>query len=131
LPVFFPPEGGLGHAPVHRQPGPIDPLPVVVGHQAVLPQFLKDARLDPLLKAVMGRGTGAELGGVQGLPLAAGAQHEKDGLHAEAVGRARPAAAEAVSVFVFGEQGGDGLPQIVGDAPSIGNRMFVHGRVSA
>src|SRR5579864_3896245 len=57
LPVFFPPEGCLGHAPVQRQPRPIDSLPVVVGHQAVLPQILKDARLDPLLKAVVGGGS--------------------------------------------------------------------------
>jgi hypothetical protein len=97
----------------------------------VFPQHLKDARLDPLLKAVVGSGTGAELGGVQGLPLAAGAQHEQDGLHADAVGLARPTAAEAVGVFMFGKQGGDGLPQIVGDAPRIGDGMFVHGRVSA
>src|SRR3984893_5429688 len=58
LPVFFPPEGRLGQAPVHTQPGPIDPLPVVVGHQAVLPQGQKDAGRDPLLEAVVGRGTG-------------------------------------------------------------------------
>src|SRR6266853_6019026 len=53
LPVFFPPEGRLGHAPVHTQPVPVDPLPVVVGHQAVLPQRQKDAGLDPLLEAVV------------------------------------------------------------------------------
>src|SRR5947209_17209048 len=63
LPVFFPPEGRLGHAPVHTQPGPVDPLPVVVGHQAVFPQRRKDAGLDPLLKAIVGGGSGAEAGG--------------------------------------------------------------------
>jgi len=76
----------------------------------VLPQGQKDAGLDPLLEAVVGGGTGAEAGGVQGLPLAAGAQHEEDGLHAGAVGRARTSAAEAVGVFMFGKQRGDGLP---------------------
>ena len=131
LPVFFPPEGRLGHAPVHTQPGPIDPLPVVVGHQAVLPRGQKDSGLDPLPEAVVGGGTGAEAGGVQGLPLAAGARHEEDGLHADAVGRARPTPAEAVGVFMFGEQRGDGLPQVVGDAPIVRDRTFVHGRVSA
>src|SRR6516165_8759363 len=54
LPVFFPPEGCLGHAPVHRQPGPVDPLPVVVGHQAGLPHGLEDAFFHPALEAVVG-----------------------------------------------------------------------------
>lgn len=103
MPVFFPPEGCLGHAPVHTQPGPIDALAVLVGQQAVLPEFLEDAGLDPLLKAVVGGGSGAKLGGVQGFPLAAGAQHEEDGLHAETVGFAGPSAAEAVGVGVLGQ----------------------------
>src|SRR6516162_8368842 len=75
FPVFFPPEGRLGHAPVHAQPGPVDPLPVVVGQQARLPQRPEDAFLDPALEAVVGRRARAEAGGVQGLPLAAGAEH--------------------------------------------------------
>jgi hypothetical protein len=131
FPVFFPPEGRLGQAPVHTQPGPVEALPVVVGVQAVLPERLEDAGPHPLLKAVVGGGGGAELGGVQGLPLAAGAQHEEDGLQADAVGRARPAAAEAVRVLVLGEQRGDGLPQVVGDAPFVRDRALVHGRASA
>ena len=131
LPVFFPPEGRLGHAPVHTQPVPVDALPVVVGHQAVFPERLEEAGTHPLLEAVVGRGPRAEAGGVQGLPLTAGAQHEEDGLQADAVGRARPAASETVRVFVFGEQRRDGLPQVVGDAPSIGDGTFVHGRDSA
>ena len=97
----------------------------------MLPRGQKDSGLDPLPEAVVGGGTGAEAGGVQGLPLAAGARHEQDGLHTDAVGRARPAAAEAVRVFVLGEQRGDGLPQVIGDAPFVGNGVFVHGRVSA
>src|SRR5665213_1769609 len=60
LPVFFPPERCLRHAPVHRQPGPVDSLPVVVSHQARLPHRQKDARLHPLLEAVVGRGAGAK-----------------------------------------------------------------------
>ena len=58
LPVFFPPEGGLGHAPIHRQPGPVQPLQAIVFQQALLPELEEDAGLDPLLKAVMGGGTG-------------------------------------------------------------------------
>src|SRR5205807_3174670 len=54
LPVFFPPEGRLGQAPVHRDPGPVQALPVVVGHQAGLPEGLEDARRDPFLETVVG-----------------------------------------------------------------------------
>src|ERR1700677_4352801 len=66
LPVFFPPEGCLGHAPVHTQPLPVDPLDAVVVEQTGLPPLGKDARLDPFLKAVVSGGSGTELGGVQG-----------------------------------------------------------------
>jgi len=87
--------------------------------------------LDPLLKTVVGGGSGAELGGVQSLPLAARAQHEEDGLHADAIRLAGSAPAEAVGVWVFGQQRGDGLPEIIGDAPIVRDGLFVHGRVSA
>jgi len=97
----------------------------------VLPEFLEDAGLNPFLKAVVGGGSGAELGGSQGLPLAAGTQHEEDGLHADAVGLAWPTAAKAVGVFMFGQQGSDGLPEIIGDSPIVRERLFVHGRASA
>src|ERR1700730_688926 len=63
LPVFFPPEGRLGHAATHTQPGPVDPLQAVVFEQAALPHLEEDARADILLEAVVGRGAGAELGG--------------------------------------------------------------------
>src|SRR5437763_12276551 len=71
LPVFFPPQRRLGHAPVHRQPRPVDPRPVVVGQQARLPQPPEEAGPHPLLEAVVGGRAGAEAGGVQRLPLAA------------------------------------------------------------
>src|SRR5205085_10415397 len=79
LPVFFPPEGRLGQAPVHRQPGPVQALQAVVFEQARLPHLQEDAGLDPLLEAVVGGRARAELGGIQRLPLAAGAQAEEDG----------------------------------------------------
>jgi len=119
LPVFFPPERRLGHAAVHAQPGPVDPLALVVGQQAGLPHLLKHAGPDPFLEAVVGGGAGAKAGGVEGLPLAAGAEDEEDGLHADAVGGARPAAPEAMGVLVFGEQQGDAVPQVVGDVPLV------------
>jgi hypothetical protein len=126
LPVFFPPEGCLGHTPVHAQPGPVDPLPFVVGQQAALPHCQEDAGADPLLEAIVGRGARAEAGGVQRLPLAAGAQDVEDGLHANAVGRARLAAAEPVGVGVFGNHKGDSLPQVIGDGPLIDHTRLVH-----
>jgi hypothetical protein len=67
----------------------------------------------------MGGGTGAKAGGVQGLPLTAGAEDEEDGLHANAVGSTWPAAAKAVRVFVLGEQQSDAFPQVVRDMPLV------------
>jgi hypothetical protein len=96
-------------------------VPLVVGQQARLPHFLEDAGRGPLLEAVVGGGTGAKAGGVQGLPLAAGAEDEEDGLHADAIGGPRPAAAEAMGVFVFGEQQSDAFPQVVGEVPLVHN----------
>jgi hypothetical protein len=58
--------------------------------------------------------------------LAAGAEDEEDGVHADAVGGGRPPAAEAVGVLAPGDELGDGLPEVVGDAPVIGDRTFVH-----
>jgi hypothetical protein len=74
----------------------------------------------------MGRGAGAKLRGVQGLPLAAGAEDEEDGLHADPVGLAGPAAAEAVGVGVLGQQDGDDLPEVVGQAPLFRDGSIVH-----
>jgi hypothetical protein len=87
---------------------------------------LEDAGLDPLLEAVVGSRSWAKLGGVQRLPLAAGAEDEEDGLHANAIRGARAAAAEAVGVLVLGDQQGDGFPEVVGNAPCIGDGTFVH-----
>src|SRR5438067_5705666 len=41
-PVFFPPEGGLGHAPVQAQPAPVDALQAVVFQEARLPHLEED-----------------------------------------------------------------------------------------
>src|SRR6516225_6203775 len=81
LPVFFPPERGLGHRPVHRQPRPVEPLQLVVFLQAGGPQAEEDAGQSPLLKAAVGRTLGADTGGRQRAPRAAGAQDEEDGVH--------------------------------------------------
>src|SRR5271166_773290 len=135
LPVFFPPERRLGHAPVHAEPGPVDPFPVVVGPQARLPHRLEDTRRDPFLEAIMGGGTRTKAGGVQSLPLTARAKHEEDGFHAHAVRSTRPAPAEAMRVFVFGKQQSNAFPQIVWDMPLVHDRHIhkrgvVHGCTS-
>jgi hypothetical protein len=128
LPVFFPPEGCLGHAPVHAQPLPVDTLQAGVFQQPRLPQRREDPRSDPLLKAVMRRGPRAELGGVQRFPLATGAQHEQDGIHADPVGRAWPSTAEAMGIDVAGQVHLNFTPQGVRDTPVVGNRVWVHDR---
>src|SRR5207302_2925376 len=125
LPVFFPPERRLGAAAVHAQPGPVDAHEEVVLQQAHLPELLEDAGPDPLLEAVVGGRAGDEAGGVQGLPLAAGAEHEENGVQAIAVGLAGPSAAELVGVGVVRQPGFELFPQFVGDPPSIG-RLALH-----
>lgn len=85
----------------------------------MIPQRLENAGLHPLLKAIVGRGSGTKAGGVQCFPLAAGAEDEEDGFHTDAVGGTWASAAEAMGVGMFGEQGGDGLPEIIGDAPIV------------
>jgi len=52
----------------------------------------------------MGRGMGAEVGGVQGGPLTAGAQHVEDGVGTPPIGGARLTPAKAMGIPVLGEQ---------------------------
>lgn len=73
LPVFFPPERGLGHGSVQRLPLPIDPLEVLVFLEGDGPQLAEEALFDQPLEIAMDGAAGAELPR-DGLPLAAGAQ---------------------------------------------------------
>jgi hypothetical protein len=75
----------------------------VVGEQAAFPHLAEDAGADPLLEAVVRCRAGAEACGIQRLPLAAGAENKEDGFHADAVGGARPTAAETMGVTMFGQ----------------------------
>ena len=50
----------------------------------------------PLLEAAMGRGTGADAGGIQGVPLASGAEDEEDAVHGPAIGDPGVVAAQGV-----------------------------------
>jgi hypothetical protein len=119
LPVFFPPERGLGHRPVGGQPLPVDPLAEVVLQQAGLPQLEEHAGPHPLLEAVVGGGALADPGRVQGLPLAARAQDEEDPVHAGPVGDAGPAAAEAVGVHPGRQEHLQVAPERVRDPPAV------------
>jgi hypothetical protein len=85
-----------------------------------IPQFLKDAGRDPLLKAVVGRGFGTQVGLVQGLPLAAGAEDVENGVSAAAVGNARSPTAEAVRVEANGNKRLKDGPEGIRDAEAAG-----------
>src|SRR5262249_12146754 len=125
-PVFFPPERGLAHRPVHGQPGPVDAHEVVVLQEARLPELQEDALADPLLEAVVRRRAGAEAGGIEGVPLAAGAQDVEDGAQTLPVRAPGPAAAEAVGVPACGYPALQLLPQLVGDAPLVRRGLLAH-----
>jgi hypothetical protein len=127
LPVFFPPEGCLGHAPVHTQPFPVNALQTVILQESGLPKRQEYASGDPLLEPIVGRGTGAELRRIQCFPLATGAQDEEDGVHAHTIGRAWPTTAKAMRVHVLRQVDCDLDPEIIGDAPLIGNEVRFHG----
>jgi hypothetical protein len=126
LPVFFPPEGCLGQAPVPAHERPVDALLAIVVEQAWLPELQEDARFDPLLEAVVGGGAGTELGGIKGLPRNAGAQDEEDGIGTNAVRGAWLAAAEGVGVHVLGDAKLHDFPEFLGDAPVVGDVRRVH-----
>jgi hypothetical protein len=91
-----------------------------------VPHLLENAGGDPLLEAVVGRGTGTEAGGVQRLPLAAGTQHKEDGFHADPIGSAWSTAAEAVRVLMLGEQQLELQPQVLWQTPLIHHRDLFH-----
>src|SRR5947209_6326990 len=114
-PVFFPRQGRLAHRPIHRKPTPVDAVEAVVLGQTCLPEAQKEAVLDPLLKAVVGRRAGANAGGRQRVPLATGPQHEKDALRALTIRHAGPPAAKAVGVFVRRQERFHQRPKLIAD----------------
>jgi hypothetical protein len=77
----------------------------------------------------MGGGVRAEVRGIQGGPLAAGAQHVEDGVGTLAVGGARLAPAKAMGIPVLGQQALQQRPQGIRHAKA--GRYFVHGCSSA
>jgi hypothetical protein len=101
-------------------------LQAVVVEQPQLPQGLEDTGLDPLLEAVVGGGTGAILGGIERLPLTAGAEDEEDGIGTDAISRAWPSPTEAVGIHMPRNTDFHDLPHVIGDAPVVGNRGSFH-----
>ena len=126
LPVFFPPEGCLGHASIHTQPFPVDALQTVILQESGLPQRQKHAVGHPLLEAIVGSGPRAELRRVQGLPLATGTQDEENGVHAHPIGSAWPTTTKAMRIHVLRQVDCDLDPEIIGNAPLIGNEVRFH-----
>jgi hypothetical protein len=90
----------------------------------------KDAGPNPLLKAIVGGGPRTELGGIQGFPLTAGAQDEKDGIGTDAVGGARSAAAERMGIDVGRDGDFQEFPELIGDAPIVGDGSRIHDQPS-
>src|SRR5262249_21027893 len=86
--------------------------------QPELPEPGEDPGFDPLLKAAVGRAAGADAGRVQGVPLAAGAEHEEDSGHGLAVLDARIMAAGRGDP-PRGHEVEDPDPERVGDAPAV------------
>ena len=85
-PVFFPAQRRLRHRAIHRLPGPVNALHLVILVQPVRPELLKDPGLAPLLKPQMGRETAANSGRVQRVPLTSCAQDEHNAIHGLPVG---------------------------------------------
>ena len=96
------------------------PFQLVIAFQSRPPQLQEHPSGNPLLKAQVGRGPGADAGGVQGFPLAAGAQHVEDAVGAGAVGNPGTAAAEPMGVHVLGDQWLQRFPEFVGDLETAG-----------
>jgi hypothetical protein len=94
----------FGHRAVHTQPGPVDTTQVIKMFHTSFPTREEDSGGDPLLKAVVCGGLGTQLGLVQRLPLAAGAQDIKDGISAAAIRRSWTATAKAVGIGVNRQQ---------------------------
>jgi len=122
-PVFFPSERRFGHRSVHTQPGPVDPLQFVKLGDARLPEVEKDARFDPGLKPIVRGGFGTQVGLVQCLPLAAGAENVKNGIGTAAIWDPWTATTKAVGVHSDGEPRCQHRPQGIGNAKPSGRAV--------
>ena len=88
----------------------------IVGYKALLPQRQEDGSRRPLVDTAMGGTTGTAARLVQGMPLAARAEDEADGLQRLASIDAGPMTPQGVRL-VRREQRHDVLPQLIGNTP--------------
>ena len=116
-PVFFPAQRRLRHRAIHRLPGPVNALHLVILVQPVRPELLKDSGLAPLLKSQMGRGTAANPGRVQRVPLTAGTQDEHNAIHGLPVWNRGTAPNRRISCRTFWQQRLDPFPHRIGELP--------------
>ena len=79
--------------------------------------------MDPFLETIVGRGFGAQLRLVQGLPLATGTEDVEDGIGAAAVGNPRTSAAEAVGVEMDRDEGLQDGPEGIGHTEAGGGAV--------
>ena len=117
-PVRSPPSGALVMAPSIASHSQSSPFISSYSCRPRGPEVDEDAGGGPLLEAAVGRGVRADAGGVQGPPLAAGAEHEEDGVHGLAVGDPGVVAAQRMG-GPGRQQRYDAFPQRVGDTPLI------------
>ena len=117
-PVFPPAQRRFGHRAVESLPLPLDACERLVGKQATVPEVAEHACLGPLLETAVRTTLRADPRGAQRFPLAAGAQHEENGVHGPTVGHARAMATERVGL-TRGDQRFHLGPECVGEAPAI------------
>jgi len=119
LPVFSPTQGSLGHRAIHTHPRPVQSFQFVIGFQTTHPERLEDAGCLPFLKTPVGRRTGTDARGIQGIPLGASPKDMEDRVHGIAVIHPRTATAVWVRILVFRQQGLNKRPQIIRHTPSL------------
>jgi len=95
---------------------------VKLGYSRV-PEFQENARVDPFLKSVVGGGFSTQLGLMEGFPLAARAEHVKNGISTATIRHTRPATTKAVGIHPWGEQWCKKGPQRISNAEPSGGTV--------
>jgi hypothetical protein len=80
-----------------------------------LPQFEKNTRFYPFLKAVVGCRMGAQLGLVQGLPRASGSQDKENRIRTVSIRHPWSSPSKAVRIDMHGQEGLQNGPQLITD----------------
>ena len=122
---IFPSQRGLCYRPVHTQPFPVYPFQFIKALHSDLPESEKDPGLYPFLETVMGGGAGNQIGRIQGLPLATGAQHVENGIGALSIWPPGATSTQRVSVPVLGKKGLEHLPQFIGNTKAGGSTLSI------